>query len=97
MTAMVASANRDPEAYDDPETFDIFRDAQPAHVVRDRTASVSRNAPRTPGDTGRAQRTLRPASRPTPRPRYGEEMDAHIQGDSLFRNPTSLPVMWHQI
>jgi cytochrome P450 len=25
-----------------------------------------------------------------------ENLDAHIQGDSLFRNPTCLPVMWDQ-
>jgi cytochrome P450 len=94
VTAMVASANRDPEVYDDPETFDIYRNAHQhmsfgtgphlclgMHLARLETR-VALNAllDRLPG-----LRLDREAA---------EKLDAHIQGDSLFRNPTSLPVIW---
>jgi cytochrome P450 len=96
VTAMVASANRDPEVYDNPETFDIFRDAHQhvsfgtgphlclgMHLARLETR-VALNAlfDRLPG-LRLDQKTA-------------ENLDAHIQGDSLFRNPTCLPVMWDQ-
>jgi len=94
VTALVASANRDPEVYDDPDTFDIFRDARQhmtfgtgphlclgMHLARLETR-VALNAlfDRLPG--------LRLDHE------TAEALDAHIQGDSLFRNPTSLPVIW---
>ncbi|MCU1399307.1 MAG: cytochrome, partial [Acidimicrobiales bacterium] len=93
VTAMVASANRDPAVYVDPETFDIFRDPKQhmsfgtgphlclgMHLARMETRiAVNALLDRLPD--------LRFASDPTrPRP--------HIQGDSMFRNPTSLPVTW---
>jgi cytochrome P450 len=96
VTAMVASANRDPEVYDDPETFNIFRDAHQhmsfgtgphlclgMHLARLETR-VALNAlfDRLPG-----LRLDRAAA---------EKSNVHIQGDSLFRSPTSLPVMWDQ-
>lgn len=96
VTAMVASANRDPEVYDDPETFNIFRDAHQhmsfgtgphlclgMHLARLETR-VALNAlfDRLPG-----LRLDRAAA---------EKSNVHIQGDGLFRGPTSLPVMWDQ-
>jgi cytochrome P450 len=96
VTAMVASANRDPEVYDDPETFNIFRDAHQhmsfgtgphlclgMHLARLETR-VALNAlfDRLPG-----LRLDRAAA---------EKSNVHIQGDSVFRSPTSLPVMWDQ-
>jgi cytochrome P450 len=96
VTAMVASANRDPEVYDDPETFNIFRDAHQhmsfgtgphlclgMHLARLETR-VALNAlfDRLPG-----LRLDQAAA---------EKSNVHIQGDSVFRSPTSLPVMWDQ-
>jgi cytochrome P450 len=96
VTAMVASANRDPEVYDDPETFNIFRDAHQhmsfgtgphlclgMHLARLETR-VALNAlfDRLPG-----LRLDQAAA---------DKSNVHIQGDSLFRSPTSLPVMWDQ-
>lgn len=96
VTAVVASANRDPEVYDDPETFNIFRDAHQhmsfgtgphlclgMHLARLETR-VALNAlfDRLPG-----LRLDQAAA---------EKSNVHIQGDSLFRSPTSLPVMWDQ-
>ena len=96
VTAMVASANRDPEVYDNPDTFDIFRDAHQhmsfgtgphlclgMHLARLETR-VALNAlfDRLP--------CLRLDQK------TAENLDAHIQGDSPFRNPTCLPVMWDQ-
>ena len=96
VTAMVASANRDPEVYDDPETFNIFRDAHQhvsfgtgphlclgMHLARLETR-VALNAlfDRLPG--------LRLDQAAV------EKSNVHIQGVNLFRSPTSLPVMWDQ-
>ena len=94
VTAMVASANRDPDVYDDPETFDVFRNAHQhmsfgtgphlclgMHLARLETR-VALNAlfDRLPGLRLDQEAAVK--------------SDAHIQGDSLFRNPTSLPVIW---
>jgi cytochrome P450 len=92
--AMIASANRDPLAYDDPETFNILRDTHQhmsfgtgphlclgMHLARLETrVAVNALFDRLPG--------LR-IDQDEARAR-----DAHIQGDSLFRNPTCLPVVW---
>ena len=94
VTAMVASANRDPEVYENPEAFNIFRDERQhmsfgtgphlclgMHLARLETR-VALNAlfDRLPG-----LRLDQDAA---------QALDTHIQGDSLFRNPTCLPVMW---
>ena len=94
VTSMVASANRDPQAYDNPEEFDIFRDPKQhmsfgtgphlclgMHLARLETR-VALNAlfDRLPN--------LRLDHDETQR------LDTHIHGDGLFRNPTSLPVIW---
>jgi cytochrome P450 len=95
VTAMLASANRDPDVYDNPESFDIFRDPKPhlsfgvgahlclgMHLARMETR-VALNAllDRLPNlRIDQAEAT---------------RIDAHIHGDLLFRSPTSLPVMWN--
>jgi cytochrome P450 len=92
---MLASANRDPDVYDNPESFDIFRDPKPhlsfgvgahlclgMHLARMETR-VALNAllDRLPNlRIDQAEAT---------------RIDAHIHGDLLFRSPTSLPVMWN--
>ena len=94
VTAMIASANRDPDVYDDPETFDIHRDPHPhlsfgtgphlclgMHLARLETR-VALNALLDRLPHLRLDQDT------------AEKLDAHIHGDSLFRNPTSLPVTW---
>jgi cytochrome P450 len=96
VTPMLGSANRDPEAYSDPETFDIFRDPKQhvsfgtgphmclgMHLARMET-SVAVNAlfDRLPN------LRLDPA--------LVERDDPHIHGQ-IFRSPTSLPVTWDAV
>ncbi|MCU1392130.1 MAG: cytochrome [Ilumatobacteraceae bacterium] len=93
VTAMVASANRDPAVYENPEVFDIFRDPKQhmsfgtgphlclgMHLARMETRiAVNALFDRLPD----LRLLVDPAhARP------------HIRGDSIFRNPTSLPVTW---
>jgi cytochrome P450 len=94
VTAMLASANRDPDAYDEPEVFDIFRDPKPhlsfgigphlclgMHLARMETrVALDALLDRL------ANLRLDEAE--------AARVDAHIQGDLLFRSPTSLPVIW---
>jgi cytochrome P450 len=94
VTAMIASANRDPDAYDDPEVFDIRRDPNQhmsfgtgphlclgMHLARMETR-VALNAllDRLPD-----LRLDHDAA---------DREDTHIHGEMLFRCPTSLPVVW---
>ncbi|MDQ1509684.1 MAG: hypothetical protein QOG50_1528 [Actinomycetota bacterium] len=94
VTAILASANRDPDAYDDPEVFDVLRDPTQhvsfgvgphlclgMHLARMETR-VALNAllDRLPN--------LRLDDAEAKR------VDAHIHGDMLFRSPTALPVVW---
>lgn len=94
VTAMLASANRDPDAYDDPEVFDILRDPTQhvsfgvgphlclgMHLARMETrVALSALLDRLPN--------LRVDDAEAKR------VDAHIHGDMLFRSPTALPVVW---
>jgi cytochrome P450 len=94
VTAMVASANRDPAVYPAPETFDIFRDPKQhmsfgtgphlclgMHLARMETRiAVDALLDRLPGLRLDADEATR--------------SDVHIQGDSMFRNPTALPITW---
>jgi cytochrome P450 len=94
VAAILGSANRDPEACEDPETFDLMRDANQhvsfgtgphlclgMHLARMETR-VALNAlfDRLPNLCLDQDET--------------DRVDAHIHGDMLFRSPTSVPVAW---
>jgi cytochrome P450 len=94
VTPMLASANRDPDAFDKPEAFDILREATRhlsfglgphlclgLHLARLETR-VALNAllDRLPNLRIDQDRAQR--------------LDVHIGGDTLFRSPTHLPVVW---
>jgi cytochrome P450 len=94
VTAMLASANRDPDAYDNPEVFDILREPKQhvsfgtgphlclgMHLARMETR-IALNALVDRLPNLRLDRD------------EAERVDAHIYGDTLFRSPTSLPVAW---
>jgi cytochrome P450 len=96
VTAMVASANRDPDVYDDPEAFDIFRSGH-QHMSFGTGPHLCLGMHLARLETRVALNALLDR---LPNLRLDQEaaraVDAHIQGDSLFRNPTSLPVIWDQ-
>jgi cytochrome P450 len=92
--SMLGSANRDQDAYDTPDVFDIFRDPKQhvsfgigphiclgMHLARMETR-IALNAlfDRLPG--------LRLDEE------GAQQSDAHIHGDLMFRSPTCLPVGW---
>ncbi len=94
VTAMVASANRDPAAYANPESFDIFRDPKQhmsfgtgphlclgMHLARLET-SVALHALLDRLPDLRLDRD------------EADRLATRINGDGVFRNPTSLPVQW---
>ena len=94
VTSMLGSANRDPDAYDDPESFDIFRDPKQhlsfgagphlclgMHLARLETrVAVDALLDRLPNLRIDHDEAAR--------------LDAHIHGSMLFRSPTSLPLTW---
>ncbi|MHB8465966.1 MAG: cytochrome P450 [Acidimicrobiales bacterium] len=96
VTSVLASANRDPDAYDNAEAFDIFRDPKQhvsfgsgphlclgMHLARMETrVALDALFDRLPGL--RLDRV------------EAERTDARITGDLLFRSPTSLPVVWQR-
>jgi cytochrome P450 len=92
--AVLASANRDPLAYDDPETFDIFRDPK-QHVSFGVGAHLCLGMHLARMETRVALNALLDR---LPNLRLDQtearRVDAHIHGDSLFRSPTALPVLW---
>jgi cytochrome P450 len=94
VTAMLGSANRDPDLYDNPEAFDVLRDPKQhvsfgtgphlclgMHLARMETR-VALNALFDRLPNLRLDRS------------EAERVDAHIHGDGLFRSPTYLPVLW---
>jgi cytochrome P450 len=97
VTSMLGSANRDPDAYTNPETFDIFRDAKQhmsfgtgphlclgMHLARMETRlALNALLDRLPGLRLDANEAAR--------------VDAHIDGNLLLRSPTSLPVVWEHV
>ncbi len=52
LAMMYSSANRDEDAFADPDTFDITPPSEPAPRVRDRRALLPGRAPRPPRGTG---------------------------------------------
>jgi cytochrome P450 len=92
--SMLGSANRDPDVYDHPEEFDIFRDPKQhvsfgtgphlclgMHLARLETAiAVEALLDRLP-DVRLDQDEA-------------QRVDAHIHGDLMFRSPNHLPVVW---
>jgi cytochrome P450 len=93
VTPMLGAANRDPEVYEAPDEFNIFRDPRQhisfghgvhvclgMHLARLETrVAVDTLLDRLPNLRWDAERAARD--------------DAHIHGE-IFRSPTSLPVVW---
>ncbi|HUV09482.1 MAG TPA: cytochrome P450 [Acidimicrobiia bacterium] len=94
VTSMVASSNRDPDAYDDPETFDIFRDPK-LHMSFGIGPHICLGMHLARMETRIALEALLDR---LPNLRLDREeaqrVDAHIHGGMLFRSPTHLPVIW---
>jgi cytochrome P450 len=97
VTSMLASANRDPEAHDNAETFDILRDPL-QHVSFGTGPHLCLGMHLARMETRVALNALFDR---LPNLRLDEEeaqrVDAHIHGDMLFRSPTSLPVVWDRV
>jgi cytochrome P450 len=94
VTPMLASANRDPDAFSEAEAFDIFREPTRhlsfglgphlclgLHLARMETR-VALNALFDRLPNFRLDRE------------EARRVDAHIDGDLLFRSPNHLPVVW---
>jgi len=96
VAAMLGSANRDPDAYERPEAFDIFRDPK-QHVSFGTGPHLCLGMHLARMETRLALNALFDR---LPNLRLDEEearrTDAHIDGDLLFRSPTHLPVVWDQ-
>jgi cytochrome P450 len=94
VSPMLASANRDPEVFDEPEAFDSFREATRhlsfglgphlclgLHLARlETTVALNALLDRLPN--------LRMDQG------QAQRLDVHIGGDTLFRSPNHLPVIW---
>jgi cytochrome P450 len=93
VTPMIGSANRDPDVYDHPDEFDIFRDPH-QHISFGHGVHVCLGMHLARMETRVAVDTLLDR---LPNLRWDEEraaeLDAHIHGE-IFRSPTALPVMW---
>jgi cytochrome P450 len=90
---MLGSANRDPEAYKEPEAFDIFRDPK-QHVSFGTGPHMCLGMHLARMETRVALNALFDR---LPNLRLDEEVasrrDPHIHG-MVFRSPTVLPVVW---
>jgi len=97
VSSVLGSANRDPNAYDNPEAFDIFRDPK-QHVSFGTGPHVCLGMHLARMETRVALNALFDR---LPNLRLDEDeaqrVDPHIRGDMLFRSPTSLPVMWDRV
>jgi cytochrome P450 len=93
-TPMLGSANRDPDAHDNPEDFDILRESTRhlsfglgphmclgLHLARMETL-VALNALLDRLPNLRLDKD------------EAERVDPHIHGDLLFRSPSCLPTVW---
>jgi cytochrome P450 len=94
VAAMLGSANRDPDAYESPEVFDIFRDPR-QHVSFGTGPHLCLGMHLARMETRIALNALFDRL-PNLRFDHDEEqrVDAHIHGDGLFRSPTCLPIVW---
>jgi cytochrome P450 len=94
VASMLFSANRDPEAYDNPEQFDIFREPT-QHLSFGTGPHLCLGMHLARMETRVALNALFDR---LPNLRLDQDeaqrVDAHIHGDTLFRSPTSLPVVW---
>lgn len=95
VTSMLGSANRDPDAYNDPESFDIFRDPK-QHMSFGTGPHLCLGMHLARLETRVALNALLDRL-PNLRIDHdeAERLDAHIHGSMLFRSPTSLPVTWN--
>jgi cytochrome P450 len=94
VTAMLGSANRDPAACDDPETFNIMRDAN-QHVSFGTGPHLCLGMHLARMETRIALNALFDRLPNLHLDEYeAQRIDAHIHGDLLFRSPTHLPVTW---
>ena len=94
VASMLFSANRDPEAYDNPEQFDIFREPT-QHLSFGTGPHLCLGMHLARMETRVALNALLDR---LPNLRLDQDeaqrVDAHIHGDTLFRSPTALPVVW---
>ena len=94
VSAVLGSANRDPSAYHNPETFDILRKPE-RHVSFGTGPHVCLGMHLARMETRVALNTLFDR---LPNLRLDQDeaqrVDPHIHGDMLFRSPTCLPVVW---
>jgi len=97
VTSMLGSANRDPDAYANPETFDIFRDPK-QHMSFGTGPHLCLGMHLARMETRLALHALLDRL-PSLRLDTDEatRVDAHIDGNLLLRSPTSLPVAWDRI
>jgi len=96
VTPMLASANRDPDAYADAEVFDIFREST-RHLSFGLGPHLCLGLHLARMETRVALNALLDR---LPNLRLDQDearrLDAHIHGDLLFRSPNHLPVIWNR-
>jgi len=94
VTTMLSSANRDPDAFDKPEAFDIFRDPT-RHLSFGLGPHLCLGLHLARMETRVALNALLDR---LPNLRMDQDearrLDTHIGGDTLFRSPNHLPVIW---
>ena len=97
MTTMLGSANRDPDAYDNPETFDIFRNPK-QHMSFGTGPHLCLGVHLARIETHLALNSLLDRLPNLHLDQHqAKRVDAHIDGDLLLRSPTSLPVAWDHV
>lgn len=97
VASMLFSANRDPDAYDNPESFDILREPT-QHMSFGTGPHLCLGMHLARMETRVAMNALFDR---LPHLRLDQDearrIDAHIHGDMLFRSPTALPVVWDRV
>jgi cytochrome P450 len=94
VTPMLASANRDPDAFDNAEAFDVSREAT-RHLSFGLGPHLCLGLHLARLETRVALNTLldRLPNLQMDQDR-AQRLDVHIGGDTLFRSPNRLPVIW---